>query len=52
MFKLKLLRLAKEYELDFDNFISILQEDNTLYRIQLPYFWPSHAQQADNVEYG
>ncbi|KAL7080108.1 hypothetical protein ACQ4LE_000330 [Meloidogyne hapla] len=28
-----------------------VKEDGTLYRIQLPYFWPSHAQQADNVEY-
>ncbi|KAL3102132.1 hypothetical protein niasHS_003541 [Heterodera schachtii] len=28
-----------------------VREDNTLYRIQLPYFWPSHAHQADNVEY-
>lgn len=29
-----------------------VKDDNTLYRIQLPYFWPSHAQQTDNVEYG
>lgn len=29
-----------------------VKEDNTLYRIQLPYFWPSHARQTDNVEYG
>lgn len=28
------------------------QDDNTLYRVQLPYFWPSHVPQADNVEYG
>ncbi|KAI6178249.1 Regulator of G-protein signaling 7 [Aphelenchoides besseyi] len=28
-----------------------VKDDNTLYRIQLPYFWPSHAQQTDNVEY-
>jgi hypothetical protein len=31
---------------------STVKDDNTLYRIQLPYFWPSHAQQTDNVEYG
>lgn len=29
-----------------------VKDDNTLYRIQLPYFWPSHSQQTDNVEYG
>lgn len=29
-----------------------VKDDNTLYRLQLPYFWPSHAQQTDNVEYG
>lgn len=29
-----------------------VKDDNTLYRLQLPYFWPSHATQADNVEYG
>jgi regulator of G-protein signaling len=28
-----------------------VKDDNTLYRIQLPYFWPSHSQQTDNVEY-
>lgn len=31
---------------------SVVKDDTTLYRIQLPYFWPSHAQQTDNVEYG
>lgn len=30
---------------------TVVKDDNTLYRIQLPYFWPSHAQQTDNVEY-
>ena len=29
-----------------------VNNDNTLYRFQFPYFWPSHAQQTDNVEYG
>ncbi|KAI1731646.1 regulator of G protein signaling domain-containing protein [Ditylenchus destructor] len=29
----------------------MVKDDNTLYRLQLPYFWPSHAQQADKVEY-
>lgn len=31
---------------------NIVKDDNTLYRLQLPYFWPSHSQQTDNVEYG
>jgi regulator of G-protein signaling len=31
---------------------AVVKDDNTLYRLQLPYFWPSHAQQTDNVEYG
>ncbi|KAK0425067.1 hypothetical protein QR680_009012 [Steinernema hermaphroditum] len=30
---------------------SVVRDDNTLYRLQRPYFWPSHAQHADNVEY-
>ncbi|KAH7728465.1 Protein EAT-16 b [Aphelenchoides avenae] len=30
---------------------SAVKDDNTLYRLQLPYFWPSNAQQTDNVEY-
>ncbi|MCP9257874.1 Rgs6 [Dirofilaria immitis] len=29
----------------------LIKDDNTLYRLQLPYFWPSHATQTDNVEY-
>ena len=29
-----------------------VREDGTLYRLQRPYFWPSHATHADNVEYG
>ena len=29
-----------------------VKDDNTLYRLQLPYFWPSNAVQTDNVEYG
>lgn len=29
-----------------------VKEDGTLYRLQRPYFWPSHATHADNVEYG
>jgi hypothetical protein len=29
-----------------------VKDDNVLYRIQLPYFWPSHSQQVDDVEYG
>uniref|UniRef100_A0AC35TPS6 RGS domain-containing protein n=1 Tax=Rhabditophanes sp. KR3021 TaxID=114890 RepID=A0AC35TPS6_9BILA len=28
-----------------------VKDDNTLYRIQLPYYWPSHAFHTDNVEY-
>uniref|UniRef100_A0A914CKA0 Regulator of G-protein signaling 7 n=2 Tax=Acrobeloides nanus TaxID=290746 RepID=A0A914CKA0_9BILA len=28
-----------------------VKDDNTLYRLQLPYFWPSNAVQTDNVEY-
>ncbi|GMT00589.1 hypothetical protein PENTCL1PPCAC_22763, partial [Pristionchus entomophagus] len=28
-----------------------VREDGTLYRLQRPYFWPSHATHADNVEY-
>lgn len=28
-----------------------VRDDNTLYRMQLPYFWPSHYLQTDNVEY-
>ncbi|KAL3998442.1 Regulator of G protein signaling domain family protein [Acanthocheilonema viteae] len=28
-----------------------VKDDNTLYRLQLPYFWPSHATHTDNVEY-
>ncbi|VDK54533.1 unnamed protein product [Gongylonema pulchrum] len=30
----------------------LVKDDNTLYRLQLPYFWPSHATHTDNVEYG
>uniref|UniRef100_A0A7E4VDL5 RGS domain-containing protein n=1 Tax=Panagrellus redivivus TaxID=6233 RepID=A0A7E4VDL5_PANRE len=30
---------------------TLVKDDNTLYRLQLPYFWPSHATQTDNVEY-
>ena len=29
-----------------------VRDDGTLYRLQRPYFWPSHATQTDNVEYG
>ncbi|VDN52558.1 unnamed protein product [Dracunculus medinensis] len=29
----------------------VVKDDNTLYRLQLPYFWPSHATNTDNVEY-
>ncbi|EFO21182.1 hypothetical protein LOAG_07306 [Loa loa] len=29
----------------------LVKDDNTLYRLQLPYFWPSHATHTDNVEY-
>ena len=29
-----------------------VRDDNTLYRMQLPYFWPSHYLQTNNVEYG
>ncbi|VDN04757.1 unnamed protein product, partial [Thelazia callipaeda] len=29
----------------------LVKDDSTLYRLQLPYFWPSHATQTDNVEY-
>ncbi|VDK48217.1 unnamed protein product [Anisakis simplex] len=29
----------------------VVKDDNTLYRLQLPYFWPSHATHTDNVEY-
>ncbi|VDL81953.1 unnamed protein product [Nippostrongylus brasiliensis] len=28
-----------------------VRDDGTLYRLQRPYFWPSHATQTDNVEY-
>ncbi|CAI4229932.1 unnamed protein product [Auanema sp. JU1783] len=28
-----------------------VKQDGTLYRLQRPYFWPSHATQTDNVEY-
>ncbi|CAJ0574070.1 unnamed protein product, partial [Mesorhabditis spiculigera] len=28
-----------------------VRDDGTLYRLQRPYFWPSHAAQTDNVEY-
>ena len=28
-----------------------VKDDNTLYRFQSPYFWPSHNWQADNVDY-
>src|SRR4051794_4937695 len=28
-----------------------VKDDNTLYRLQLPYYWPSHSQQTDSVEY-
>lgn len=31
---------------------NFVKDDNTLYRIQLPYYWPSHATHTDNVEYG
>lgn len=31
---------------------NVVKDDNTLYRWQLPYFWSSHIQQIDNVEYG
>lgn len=30
---------------------NFVKDDNTLYRIQLPYYWPSHATHTDNVEY-
>uniref|UniRef100_A0A0K0FY43 G protein signaling regulator EAT-16 (projected from Caenorhabditis elegans ortholog eat-16) n=1 Tax=Strongyloides venezuelensis TaxID=75913 RepID=A0A0K0FY43_STRVS len=30
---------------------NLVRDDNTLYRIQLPYYWPSHATHTDNVEY-
>lgn len=29
----------------------VVRDDNTLYRLQRPYFWPSHATHTDNVEY-
>ncbi|CAJ0944115.1 unnamed protein product, partial [Mesorhabditis belari] len=29
----------------------IVRDDGTLYRLQRPYFWPSHSTQTDNVEY-
>ncbi|CDW55564.1 regulator of g protein signaling [Trichuris trichiura] len=28
-----------------------IKEDNCLFRLQIPYFWPSHNLQPDNVEY-
>ncbi|CAD6197853.1 unnamed protein product [Caenorhabditis auriculariae] len=30
---------------------STVRDDGTLYRLQRPYFWPSHATHTDNVEY-
>lgn len=29
-----------------------VKDDNSLYRVQIPYFWASHVGKADNVEYG
>ncbi|PAV81937.1 hypothetical protein WR25_10017 [Diploscapter pachys] len=29
----------------------VVKDDNSLYRIQRPYFWPSHCVVTDNVEY-
>jgi len=29
-----------------------VRDDGTLYRFQLPYFWPSHSGQPDSIEYG
>jgi hypothetical protein len=31
---------------------SQVKDDNSLYRVQIPYFWASHVGKADNVEYG
>ncbi|VDP11487.1 unnamed protein product [Soboliphyme baturini] len=31
--------------------IAPLKEDNTLYRLQIPYFWPSQNMNPDNLEY-
>lgn len=29
-----------------------VKDDGTLYRFQIPYFWPSHSGVPDNAEYG
>lgn len=43
---------AHGYFFPIDDHILTVKNDNTFYRFQTPYFWPSNCWEPENTDYG